>query len=249
MPERYAGTSIGALIAAARVARRAARRDGASARRPARSAISSASITSGCSSSACARRRSISSSRCASSSMRSRRTSAFARARNTLLVNTVDLERGTHVVWGLPGLEDVYVRDAVYASCALPGFFPPAHVGGRVCVDGGAIDNLPTAIASLGVDAVIAVDVGSSDLGRAQRRHEARLRDDLHARRDDDDARAAALPARARGTGRRCCSSARAWDIATGSSFSHAEEMIEAGYDGDHVRARRARRRARSRAT
>lgn len=81
-----------------------------------------------------------------------------------LLVNTVDLERATRVVWGLPGLRDVSVRDAVYASCALPGFFPPAHVGGRLCVDGGVIDNLPAAAAGLGMDAVIAVDVGSSDI-------------------------------------------------------------------------------------
>ncbi len=81
-----------------------------------------------------------------------------------LLVNTVDLERATRVVWGLPGLRDVPVRDAVYASCALPGFFPPARVGGRLCVDGGVIDNMPAEAAGLGMDAVIAVDVGSSDV-------------------------------------------------------------------------------------
>ncbi len=92
----------------------------------------------------------------------------FREMGNRLLVNTVDLERGTRLVWGLPGLSDVEVRDAVYASCALPGFFPPGLVGGRVCVDGGTIDNLPVAIASLGVDAVIAVDVGNADIGRAR---------------------------------------------------------------------------------
>jgi NTE family protein len=81
-----------------------------------------------------------------------------------LLVNTVDLERGTQVVWGSPGLRDVYVQDAVYASCALPGYFPPGRVDGRVCVDGGVIDNLPVGIAALDVDLVIAVDVGSTDL-------------------------------------------------------------------------------------
>src|SRR5687767_7318617 len=31
-----------------------------------------------------------------------------------LLVNTVDIERATQVVWGLPGLRNVSVRDAVY---------------------------------------------------------------------------------------------------------------------------------------
>ena len=83
-----------------------------------------------------------------------------------LLVNTVDIERATQVVWGLPGLKDVSVRDAVYASCALPGFFPPGQVDGRFCVDGGVVDNLPTHIAALGMDMVIAVDVGSADLAR-----------------------------------------------------------------------------------
>ena len=83
-----------------------------------------------------------------------------------LLVNTVDIERATQVVWGLPGLRNVSVRDAVYASCALPGFFPPGEVDGRFCVDGGVVDNLPAHIASLGMDMVIAVDVGSADLAR-----------------------------------------------------------------------------------
>jgi NTE family protein len=81
-----------------------------------------------------------------------------------LLVNTVDVEQGIQVVWGLPGLRDVRVDDAVYASSALPGFFPPGRVDGRLCIDGGTIDNMPVAIAAQHADAVIAVDVGSSDL-------------------------------------------------------------------------------------
>ena len=81
-----------------------------------------------------------------------------------LLVNTVDLQRGSPVVWGLPGLRDVSVLDAVYASCALPGFYPPGTVGDRSCVDGGVIDNLPVNVAALGMDAVIAVDTGSTSL-------------------------------------------------------------------------------------
>jgi NTE family protein len=80
-----------------------------------------------------------------------------------LLVNTVDIERGARVVWGLPGLEHVSVREAIYASCALPGFFPPGVVDGRTCVDGGVVDNLPVSIASQFADIIIAVDVGSSD--------------------------------------------------------------------------------------
>ena len=86
-----------------------------------------------------------------------------------LLVNTVDLERGSQVIWGLPGLQDVPVADAVYASCALPGFFPPLVIEGRTCVDGGVMDNLPIEIAVQQMDAVIGVDVGSSSLAVARR--------------------------------------------------------------------------------
>ncbi len=86
-----------------------------------------------------------------------------------LFVNTVDLEAASQVLWGLPGLEDVSVRDAVYASCALPGFFPPGLIGGRSCADGGISDNVPALASSFGMDAVIAVDVGSSNIARARR--------------------------------------------------------------------------------
>ena len=87
----------------------------------------------------------------------------FNQLPHRLLVNTVDAELGTQVVWGLPGLDDAWVQDAVYASCALPGLFPPGRVGGRTCFDGGVIDNLPANIASTGMDLVIAVDVGNAD--------------------------------------------------------------------------------------
>ncbi|MEP6999277.1 MAG: patatin-like phospholipase family protein, partial [bacterium] len=93
----------------------------------------------------------------------------FAALPKRLLVNTVDIDRGARVVWGLPGLEDVSVRDAVYASCALPGFFPPGHVGDRTCIDGGVVDNLPVSITSHYADMIIAVDVGSSDASQEAR--------------------------------------------------------------------------------
>ena len=88
----------------------------------------------------------------------------FQKMKKRILVNTVDIQRGSQVVWGLHGLRDVSVVDAVYASCALPGFYPPGRVAGRLCVDGGVIDNLPITVASRGMDLVIAVDTGSSDL-------------------------------------------------------------------------------------
>ncbi len=93
----------------------------------------------------------------------------FADLPKRLLVNTVDPDHGARVVWGLPGLEDVSVRDAVYSSCALPGFFPPGHVGDRTCIDGGVIDNLPVSMASHFADIIIAADVGASDSVQEQR--------------------------------------------------------------------------------
>src|ERR671914_2026956 len=95
----------------------------------------------------------------------------FNQLAKRLLVNTVDAERGTQVVWGLPGLDDAWVQDAVYASCALPGLFPPGRVGGRTCFDGGVIDNLPANIASVGMDLVIAVDVGTAERAPMQDVH------------------------------------------------------------------------------
>lgn len=92
----------------------------------------------------------------------------FEELHTPLLVTAVDIARGVEIVWGAPGLRDVSVRDAVYASCALPGFFPPGMVGGRPCIDGGTTDNLPVGLAALGADVVIAVDVGTSDVPSAE---------------------------------------------------------------------------------
>ncbi len=88
----------------------------------------------------------------------------FAELHTPLIVAAVDVKRGSEVMWGTHGLRDVSVRDAVYASCALPGFFPPGLVDGQPCIDGGTTNNLPVNIAGLGVDAVIAVDVGTGDV-------------------------------------------------------------------------------------
>jgi NTE family protein len=88
----------------------------------------------------------------------------FAELGKPLFVNTVDVERATQVVWGAPGLQEVNIHDAVYASCALPGFYPPGRVGTRFCVDGGVVDNLPVQIAALWSDIIIAVDVGSAEM-------------------------------------------------------------------------------------
>lgn len=86
----------------------------------------------------------------------------FEELERPLIVNTVDLESGTQVFWGAPGLTDVDVADAVFAACALPGYLPPREIHGRYYMDGAAVSNLPVGVArARGRDLAIAVDVGS----------------------------------------------------------------------------------------
>jgi NTE family protein len=92
----------------------------------------------------------------------------FADLPRRLVVNTVDLNNGDQILWGLPGLTSARVADAVFASCALPGILPPRSINGHVCVDGAVAENLPIR-AALAVcrGPIIAVDVG----GAGGRRH------------------------------------------------------------------------------
>ncbi|HEY9506145.1 MAG TPA: patatin-like phospholipase family protein [Gemmatimonadales bacterium] len=85
-----------------------------------------------------------------------------------LLVNTVDLHSGIQVLWGLPGLLDTKVADAVVASCALPGIFPPRVINGRSYVDGAVVENLPVRLAaSLGSGPILAVNVAATSVVRS----------------------------------------------------------------------------------
>jgi NTE family protein len=91
----------------------------------------------------------------------------FRDLKRRLLVNTTDLHSGMQVMWGLPGLLDARVADAVSASCALPGIFPPREIGGRAYVDGAVIENLPVRLAaSLGSGPIVAVNVAATSIRR-----------------------------------------------------------------------------------
>jgi NTE family protein len=88
----------------------------------------------------------------------------FADLDPRVVVNTVDVNSGMQVFWGLPGLDDAPVGDAVFASCALPGYLPPREIRGRFYMDGATINNLPVNVArTLGADLVVAVDVSASN--------------------------------------------------------------------------------------
>src|SRR5688572_14812757 len=75
-----------------------------------------------------------------------------------------DLETGARIV--LAGGD---LTSAMRASMSAPGVFAPVEVDGRLLVDGGVVENLPVDVAkSMGVDIVIAVDVGFQPVGRKE---------------------------------------------------------------------------------
>lgn len=54
---------------------------------------------------------------------------------------------------------------AIRASCAMPVFYTPVMVNGRMMVDGGLVGHIPASVARMmGADIVIAVDVNSQHL-------------------------------------------------------------------------------------
>ncbi len=75
-----------------------------------------------------------------------------------------DLETGARVV-----LASGDLTSAMRASMSAPGVFAPVEIDGRLLVDGGIVENLPVDVAkSMGVDIVIAVDVGFQPVGRKE---------------------------------------------------------------------------------
>lgn len=66
-------------------------------------------------------------------------------------------------------LEQGNLALALRASMAIPGVFSPLELDGRVLIDGGSSNNLPVDVArQLGADIIIAVDVSSPLLDKAQ---------------------------------------------------------------------------------
>ncbi|HTI57148.1 MAG TPA: patatin-like phospholipase family protein [Verrucomicrobiae bacterium] len=84
-----------------------------------------------------------------------------------LLVNTVDLLTGQQVTWGLPGRRTARLTDAIFASCALPGVFPPREIGGHYYVDGAVVENLPVRVAATaGTGDILAINVAATSAPR-----------------------------------------------------------------------------------
>lgn len=75
-----------------------------------------------------------------------------------------DLETGERHV-----LASGDLTEALRASMSAPGVFAPVELNGRLLVDGGLVENLPVDVGKeMGVDIVIAVDVGFQLIGRRE---------------------------------------------------------------------------------
>jgi NTE family protein len=84
----------------------------------------------------------------------------FAELTHPLTVTAADMDTGELVLFGADG-EDAPLIDALYASCALPLFYPPGDVGGRRLADGGLRGVVPLEVArTLTAEMVVAIDVG-----------------------------------------------------------------------------------------
>ena len=86
----------------------------------------------------------------------------FGELQIPISMNAVDLETGRQEWFGAGGRMDVPLHDAIYASAALPLYYPPAEFGGRYYIDGGILDPLPIERAlERGAERVIAVDLST----------------------------------------------------------------------------------------
>jgi NTE family protein len=87
----------------------------------------------------------------------------FEYLKTPLTVTATDLDSGELLLLGGPERRDIELADALYASCALPLYFPPLESGGRRLGDGGLRAVLPLEPARQIVknaDLFVAVDVG-----------------------------------------------------------------------------------------
>jgi NTE family protein len=87
------------------------------------------------------------------------RSNRFADLQRRLVLVATDLDTGTAAPFGLPGWDDVPISQAVAASAALPGLFPPVHIQGRSYVDGALKKTLHARVLlDLGLDLVICLN-------------------------------------------------------------------------------------------
>jgi predicted acylesterase/phospholipase RssA len=71
----------------------------------------------------------------------------FRQIAHKLYLVATDLDSGATVEFGAPGFDHVPISQAVLASAALPGLFPPVEIDGRYYVDGALKKTLHASVA------------------------------------------------------------------------------------------------------
>jgi NTE family protein len=83
-----------------------------------------------------------------------------------VLINAVDLEDGSTEWFGPGARTDISLLEAVYASSALPVFYPPFQTNGHAYVDGGSAHPLALQRAEdEGATGIIGIDPGAGETG------------------------------------------------------------------------------------
>ncbi len=75
------------------------------------------------------------------------RTDDFRKLPHKLFIVAAELDTGKAVPFGAPGYDHVPISEAVKASAALPGLYPPARIDGRDYVDGALKRTLHASVA------------------------------------------------------------------------------------------------------
>jgi len=75
------------------------------------------------------------------------RTNDFRKLPHKLFIVATDLDSGKSTPFGAPGLDHVPISEAIKASAALPGLYPPARIDGRDYVDGALKKTLHASVA------------------------------------------------------------------------------------------------------
>ena len=87
------------------------------------------------------------------------RSNDFRRLPRKLVLVATDLDSGSVAPFGQPGWDHVPISQAVAASAALPGLFPPVPIGGRWYVDGALKKTLHASVLlDLGLDLAICLN-------------------------------------------------------------------------------------------
>ena len=96
--------------------------------------------------------------------------------RDGIWVVAMDYDTGRRVAFGREGAPPAGLDEAVTASCAIPGWYAPVHIGGRRYVDGGTLSATSAdLLAREGLDEVYVVAPMASFVPDAPRQVAARL--------------------------------------------------------------------------